>query len=295
MGQTHARTLQVRSTLLDSVQRGDSKVCGVQFWQTKSAAILTEQKIPPECISAVIDRKTNQYIFGCKHDDDRTTQPPDLIESKVEKINAERLRKRLLKTDFHQNSDKGRKLAWFLQQQKREVTHVENAATPGDDPIEVDWGEEEPGIDEKDIAEVPPEVEETYDEVYSQTACPDCDTQLPVATVLCHICGNVQEIGNSFTQAQSQKIIRANICFLEEKLHIRIYRVPATYKCKGPHARRDKDRDTQRRKKGLKWARKARREGHANLMVKFMTDSDFAERVQRPDTNETYDTMEEFE
>ena len=92
-----------------------------------------------------------------------------------------------------------------------------------DDPIEADWGDEEPIAEDKDTTEVPADTEEVYDDIHSQTACPHCDTQLNVGIVLCHICGGLQEIGNSFTQAQRQEIRRENICFLEDKLHIRIF------------------------------------------------------------------------
>jgi len=99
----------------------------------------------------------------------------------------------------------------------------------------------------------------------------------------------VQEIGTCVTQAKRQKILRENQCLLEDKLRIKIHRVPATYKCKGPRTN-DPDRDTQRRKKGLKWARKARKCGFANLIARWKHD-----RTWNAGPLETMETMCEME
>ena len=90
--------------------------------------------------------------------------------------------------------------------------------------------------------------------------------------MICPICGALQDIGNTFTQAQRQKVKRQNACYVEDKLKIRIYEVPADHKAKGPHARCDKERDSQRGRKGIKWARNTEREGYATLMDKWLAE-----------------------
>ena len=180
-----------------------------------------EQKVPPEYISAIVDACTNQYIFGSIKYDDKTSQTQQLLESRVAKVTTERLLKRLRETTFHQDSVKRRRLLEQMKQEKLEEIQAAKASEAADQG-QADWGEEDPAPVEEEMKgtadcdpatwAVPAETEENYDDVYTVTACTQCDAQFRVRTVICPLCGSLQDIGNTFTQAQRQKIKRENMC-----------------------------------------------------------------------------------
>ena len=93
---------------LVAIDVAKAEAAGAVFWQTKAMAVLTDQKIPPECVMAVVDRKSNQVVYGSLQPEERAPEPQPIKESPVTKVTKERLQKRLLETSFHQESKRRR-------------------------------------------------------------------------------------------------------------------------------------------------------------------------------------------
>jgi len=113
---------------LVAIDVAKAEEAGAEFWQTRAMAVITDHKVPPECVMAVIDRKSNQVIYGSLQPGEQPKEPLPLKESPVEKCTKEKLQKRLLETSFHHESKRRR--LWDKRDEHRKDDKEHHSRAP---------------------------------------------------------------------------------------------------------------------------------------------------------------------